>query len=295
VQNAPGEKQQRLIAQLRQQDQQRRLEWQRIIKQRAQFQRLNDFPAEIQTFVTESLRPLLSDKERQELDTVEGKRAYGGMLAELAERYPIRLPPSPTIGPRTAKELKDPKQRVPLKLLEGARLREVEGKWPEFARYVTEVARSKKMALPPLGPCRPEAFSPAVQQFIEKELLRKLNEEERKRLEGALGQWPEYPDTLMELSRKHGLKIPGMAVPGAREFWETLRTTELPEVPDRILRDFALTQLTREEQADLQLTYSDPTSRDRLKRKFFEKNPEELQRLRFFDAQVVPRKAKSRL
>ena len=59
----------------------------------------------------------------------------------------------------------------------------------------------------------------------------------------------------------------------------------LPEVPNRLLRDFALGELSAEERAELKLSLADPESRERLRQMYFKKHPRELQRLRHLEKQ----------
>ena len=51
-------------------------------------------------------------------------------------------------------------------------------------------------------------------------------------------------------------------------------------MPDRVLRDFAVTELTEEDRTRLHLSITDPASRDRIKHEFFRKHPNELRRLK---------------
>lgn len=295
VDKTPAEQRPAQVIQLRDQERQRRRDW-----RQTHIVRLSDFPPEVQTFVNESLRPLLSPEERVRLRNAEGTGPlYGKTILDLGERYRALHLLSPVAGPTRYDELpKEVKQRLAPKVLEKSLertgRRQTEGKWPDYALAVTEVARTKNLQLPPLGPSRPDQLAPAVRQFLDKELAPRLDEADQKRLKEAEGRWPGFPWTLLELARKHGLTLPGVTPPGPRDLWEDLRS-ELPEVPDRVLRDFALTELTRDDHADLRLSSSDPTSRDRLKKKFFEQKPEELHRLRYFDIQVQTRKAKGQL
>jgi hypothetical protein len=224
VQKAAPDKRAALLKEERQKELRRRQEWQQSIPRRSQYTQLTKFSPEVQKFVQESLSPLLTEREKQQLDNAKGKNNYGAILADLIDRHPIKLPPSPTIGPRNHKELKELGKRLPRNQLDSQQLKEVEGKWPDFARYVHDVVRDRKIRMAEwLGPCRPGEFTLAVQQFIAEELLPRLTPEEKDRLEKAEGKWPDYPDALMELAQKHQLAIPGMALPESREFWDALR------------------------------------------------------------------------
>src|SRR5262249_51122014 len=124
-----------------------------------------------------------------------------------------------------------------------------EGKWPQYALAVVDLARRRKITLPQqLGPAHAEEFSPAIREFLSKKLLPVLEQEEKIRLKRAEGQWPRYPQVLLDLARKHYLQVPGMGLPEPREFWDKFRTqaaTDVeapPDVPDRTLREFARTE-----------------------------------------------------
>jgi len=90
----------------------------------------------------------------------------------------------------------------------------------------------------------------------------------------------------MELAGKHDLEVPLMRMPDSAAWWDKIRDA-LPEVPDRVLRDFALNDLSAEERKQLQLTVGDPTSRDRLVQEYFKKNPHEKKRLERLDHQLL--------
>ena len=104
---------------------------------------------------------------------------------------------------------------------------------------------------------------------------------------------------LLQLARKHGLQVPGMALPGPRELWNPYRVTptakaeSLPEVPVHTLLEFARTDLNTEEQAILPtLWFSDPASRMKVNEMYLERNPKVLQQLRKADQQAQQRKQK---
>jgi hypothetical protein len=56
--------------------------------------------------------------------------------------------------------------------------------------------------------------------------------------------------------------------------------TKLPDVPDKVLWDFAKNELTPQDRKRLNLTFTDPAARERLKEEYFKKHPEELEKLR---------------
>ncbi len=137
---------------------------------------------------------------------------YGAYLLQLADRYPTlprwgngKLTP---LAPKDVKGYTLPKEK------DAGKLRA--GKWPDFAEDVARSTREAKEAtLPPLGPCRPDEFTPAVQQFIEKS----LTDADRKSLERYLGKWPDYPREMMKLAERKNLRVPEVTLPGEPAEW----------------------------------------------------------------------------
>jgi hypothetical protein len=237
-------------------------------------------------FLNEQLMPVLTVQEKADLETADG--SWPGLaltVLVLAERHPI-LPPLPgrtgaTRYPDLPAEYRTALPRPHLvKKKQWAMLHRLEGRWPDYALAVAEVMRDEgKAANPPLGACQPRDFIPAVQQFLTTKLLPALSADEAARLRAAEGKWPEYPHLLHDLASAHRLEIPTMSLPGPRTVWEAARAS-MPEVPDRILRDFAMGELSAEERARLNISTTDPTSsRDRLKQAYFKKHLKELKRL----------------
>ena len=44
----------------------------------------------------------------------------------------------------------------------------------------------------------------------------------------AEGKWPDYPNTIQELARRHQLEVPWHTLPGQRKNWDNYR----PPPPD---------------------------------------------------------------
>jgi hypothetical protein len=254
-----------------------------------------DLSADARTYLKEILVPMLSEKERAELRAAEGQwPLFARTLLELAEKHPVNLPPGRTPGPISPRDLKGearavfnelmgpgPKGMAPA-MKQG--LRQTYGKWPDFAKELTRQAAKHGHPIKPLAACRPDEFMPPVETFIAKELLPRLNPAEQDELAKALGKWPDYPEKVLALSKKHNLDVPMMRLPGARELWDRVRSVaELPEVPDRMLREFFAAELTPKERAELRVSPDDPESRDRLRKAFFERNPKWLTRQRDID------------
>jgi len=272
------------LARLREEEQQRRTRLQRELKPA----RPEDFPPDVRAFVRDNLDGRLGREDRGRLAGAEGKwPVYARTLMDLSDRYPV-LPPkagetAPTKWDELPKDVKDRLFKEHNKHL--GQLNAVQGKWPDYALAVTRLAHDGKRdfkgrRVPPLGASRPEQFAPETKAFIEDRLYPVLSEAERRELDSRLGHWPEYPETLHELARKHRLFIPGMSLPGQRRLWESVRYADLPELPDVTLRQFALFELTPEDRAALKLSAADPFSRDRLREKYFERHPEELRKRR---------------
>ncbi len=281
------------IARLRKEERERRLAWQKLLNLPADSRPapyrpkyIKDFQPEVVAFLNENLMPVLSSEEKEDLTGAEGN--WPGLaltVLDLAERHPVLPPPHPRSGATTYKELPFeyrramPRPRLDKKGQWAALLRQ-EGRWPDYALAVTDhLRREGKSPSLPLGASQPRDFSPAVQQVLKNKLSPALSQEEAARLQAVEGKWPEYPRVLLEQAQAHQIDIPGMTLPGPKGVWEAARAA-LPEVPDRILRDFAMGELTDEERSRLNISLHDPSSsRDRLKQAYFRKHPKELKRM----------------
>jgi hypothetical protein len=219
---APPDRRSGLLADFRQEERERRLEWQRLGAPepeqpwRIPPTRLEDLPAEVSA--------VLGTEEKERLKNAEGP-AFGRTLLELVERRPVGLP-GPATGPSRVKDLPRDLQEFVKELPNPARrkLNVVQGSWPAFAIMVTKEYRARRGPLPEeLGPCHPRDFAPPLQQFLSDELMPRLNPKEKQRLAGFEGQWPEYPYEVRRLAGKHGLHVPGLSPPGPRGYWDRLR------------------------------------------------------------------------
>jgi hypothetical protein len=245
--------------------------------------RLVDFPPDVQDFVKDTLMPMLSEEEKQRLQSLTGTWPfYVHTLVDLSSKHPIALP-GPTAGPTNnnalptefRKALKpnglDPAQKQ--------RLQQTQGSWPEYSKAVAEAARSRNVPLPgQWWPAKVDDFSPAIRKFIADDLYPAIENVERDQLKAVEGLWPEYPQRLMDLAKKHSLTVPGTRLPGPAKYWDEMRMA-LPDVPGDRLRIFATTELSREDLAKLGPLVTDPASRERVKREFFRKHPDAYQRL----------------
>jgi hypothetical protein len=244
---------------------------------------LTDFPEDVQTFVTKSLTPMLSEEEKKRLDNAEGKwPRLANAILELSEKHPV-LPPLPTgridYFSQLSKETKEfvSKKKAP------EELRKDVGKWPQFALAVTELMQKEKHTLPPLGASKPAEFDEAVRTFLKEKLEPVLTAGEKTKLHGAEGHWPDYPHRLLELAHKNNLIVPGMSLPGPRELWNSARGA-LPAVAQIKLEDFARNELTAEDSAKVQRAGDLEEQLEMLKDLYFNKyHPEELIKLRALD------------
>lgn len=221
-----------LLAGFRKEEAERRQEWQHAGPAeeappwRMPPLRVTDLPTEVQLYVWRDLLPLLAPEERQKLRRSEGPGPpFGRTLLELVDRHPPALPGPPT-GPTRPRDLpREARERLlQVPPAQRKRLNPYLGRWPDYAIEVTRLLRSREAGMPQeLGPCRPEAFPPPVQQFLTDKLLPRLTAKEKQRLAAAEGRWPDYPGEVLQLARQHNLQVPGLVLPGPPRYWERLR------------------------------------------------------------------------
>jgi hypothetical protein len=223
----------RLLKQYRQEERQRRREWQMafrhwddLIKKNQMPARLTDFPQDVQAYFDEYLRPRLTPEEKTRLEKVEGQwPAFPATLVALADRHPNALPSAR--GPTAFAQLPKAVQELlahRFKKGKGAALKKAEGNWPEYGIAVVGFTKAHGLKLPnELWPCRREDLSAPVAQFLEKKLLPALEEGEKQKLKDAEGHWPLYPRTIQELAQAHKMHIPWQTLPGPRQGWDSYR------------------------------------------------------------------------
>ena len=189
---------------------------------------------------------LQSDQAIEERGLLYYRRVF-----DLSERH--TLLPGPPDGPRTFNDLpKGVKEALekglpkPFSKKEGLPKKfQSEGRWPDLAIAVVELARSHRIALPEhlLGPTTKTAFdSPDVQAAIVKleNQLKRLGKNEKsdkaeqaikdlKRLNDAEYKWPDYPRAVMDLARQYKIEIPGWMLPGPPELWSRFRPKREPK------------------------------------------------------------------
>jgi hypothetical protein len=247
--------------------------------------KLAEFPAGVREFVEHAIKPRMTPAEKEELVKAEGGRwpDLARTIRRLADNHPV-LPPLPS-GPITSGLQVQVRASIPAYRAitvatekKGIRqlkpgLAKLKGKWPEFALAATKIIKLHVRIVPPLGASKPGEFPAEMRPAIRK-LTGSLSEEQRKKLHELEGHWPEYPFLLRELARQKDIVIPGMTLPGPRKLWEDALTAGLPDVPGRLLLEFALNELTAEERASLHLSAADPKgSRERLKKAYYLRKP----------------------
>jgi hypothetical protein len=243
--------------------------------------RLTDFPESVQNFVSNRLTRMLSDEEKERLTKAEGKwPRLANTILELSEKHPV-LPPLPS-GPIVRFNQLPPEAKAFLSNKKKAQeLFKNLDKWPQFALAACALMKQEKRTPPPLGASRPAEFDEAIQGFLKEKLEPALTTDEKTKLHGAEGHWPDYPLRLLELAHKNNLIVPGMSLPGPRELWNSAR---LPFVERITLKDFARTELTDEERANLQRAGDDQAEYwETLKSIYFNRYPEDLKRLQRAD------------
>jgi hypothetical protein len=235
-----------LTARLRQAERRRRQEWRIALRhwddlaKRPLPTRLKDFTDEVGRYVTEYLTPMLSPEERALLDGAEGQLRFPYVLVHLADRHPPAL--AGEYGPKSFKGLPTDVQdritkivMVPKALKAGElvlkkKILAAEGKWPKFAVEVTKMAglaaKGKGIKLSQryeLWPYHPWHLSAEVRKFVEGRLSKSLNADEKALLAQSEGKWPDYPQTIQQLARRHGLQVPWQTLPGLRKAWDFYR------------------------------------------------------------------------
>lgn len=154
---------------------------------------------------------------------------YGLIIYQLAQSHPY-LP-----EPRKGNPITEPSQlgadlmrelrKKGLGLLEK---KATKGKWPDFALEVADASKKVAYSSESLGPCRPGEFPERVDTFLSKELLPKLKSDEREKLKGLEGKWPDYPRMMIRLAEEKNLSIPGVMLPGSPSLWSKYYSIQRP-------------------------------------------------------------------
>lgn len=194
------------------------------------------FRERIMVYVEDSLRPLLIRTEEDRLNRAleqQMNRRFPVIL-ELSEgRNPLPFPgPAPFGSNKAIRSWQDLPVSVTEKFPDAVpeRIRNAEGKWPQFPLAVIAEAKERNVTLnwSLLGPTKQSELPLSVQKFVKDDLSSKLSESEKRQLIDAETKWPDYPRKVKELADKHRLPIPGIALPGTREQW--LATFQRPRL-----------------------------------------------------------------
>ena len=224
------------IAKLRQEERERRQQWaiaaefwEELVSRKPMPVRLSDFPLNVEQFVNEYLYPRLSSEEKDRLEKAQGRWPEFPMtLVKIADRHPPALPGK--TGPKYFRDLpKDVQARLSAKLKKGKgeaiapfALAKAQGEWPQFGQAI--VGYAKNVPLPNEFLAHNfQSLSPPMQEFVQKVLQPRLNEDEKGRLNNAFNSWPEYPVTIQELAQAHNLQPPWLTLPGGWDLWKKYR------------------------------------------------------------------------
>jgi hypothetical protein len=206
---ATGEERLKLLEQLHKDEDERnklRLQARRTIEEAAVLGPLPfgqpEFRNRVESFVDESLKPLLNRQEEERLMAMSKGtwQRYFQTIYEISEgRTPLPFP-----GPAPPGRKKALRSQLPL--------------------AVAATAKEKGLTIPwnTLGPTKLEELPNSVQKFVRDDLTTKLTDNEKRQLTEAQGTWPDYPMKIKELADKHRLQVPGLNLPGTRELWQNM-------------------------------------------------------------------------
>jgi hypothetical protein len=213
--------------------------------------RASEFSADVDNYVKDYLRPVLSKEELERLDKAEGHwPQYALTLVEVADRHPLALPQKH--GPESfatlpkevrdrvqahyAKEPKETKKGIPKKAPEvffrnqaekkdmKERLEQIDLHNPsmaiKFACAVAQYAHKGNVQLPfELWAARPEDMSARMKAFLDPDgaFMTGLTTAERMELKKDEKKWPEYPLKVKRLAEKYGFTPPWHVLPEPAE------------------------------------------------------------------------------
>jgi hypothetical protein len=210
-----------------------------------------DFGKELEDYIKDYLRPVLSKGEQQQLDKAEGHwPKYPVTLVELAERHPMALPHKtgpnafkdlpPEVQTRVLKVFDDTKEKGKIDSKKGNKAKQPETFFRndknikavdlrlkeihylsatasmKFACAVATFAHSKGVRMPyEMWAARPTELSNPMKVFLDPKgpFVGRLTSEERGQLSGAEGKWPEYPLKVRDLASKYGFHPPWQILP----------------------------------------------------------------------------------
>lgn len=242
--------------------------------------KMGELTPEARTFV-EALIRRLNTEEKDRLDKAKDKwPEFPRTIRDLADVHPA-FPPLPNniivkwaeLPSATKKHLNNlPKRKFkPVQNASGA--------WPDYALEVWKVLNREKLTGPPLGASRLEEFPAETQTFVKTQLFPLLNTTQKEFLAKQEGKWPDYPQQLVRLARERQMLIPHLNLPpGPIEVWESARMV-WPDVPDRLLFQFALHETSQKSRAQWELNAADPMgSRKKVKDEWYRQKLAEQER-----------------
>jgi hypothetical protein len=211
--------------------------WKELESGKTMPSRLADFAdgktEKVKRYVEEYLLPNITADEKKQLERAEGHWPdYPQTLVAVARKYPSALPPKP---PRKFADLPVPVQhRLTDKkkgdLINKKLQNEIKG-WegPLFASKI--VSYSLRDGKQPFAfeylAANDKALSPPMKDFVEHKLIPALKDQaEKRKLTDSLGKWPEYPETIQELAKKHSLSPPWHILPDEKIWkWDNYRNS----------------------------------------------------------------------
>jgi hypothetical protein len=149
----------------------------------------------------------LPEKDRERIRDAPDKAARLAIVKDLREREWLLQQP---------KAIRDAIDAIPAEARPAAIVkaraedRQRHAEWIVARRFWDDIAKSKPL------PSKLADFEDPVRVFVNDVLWRNLNKDERERLAKAEGQWPLYPQTLVELADNHPPALP--AADGPRAF-----------------------------------------------------------------------------
>jgi hypothetical protein len=215
LESVQGEVRAELVKRFRQQEKQRRREWQAALRHWDELlkgpppTRRDELEPELRAFVEKTLEARLTPADAERFQKAEGGwPRFMETLVELADRY-VPFPGRPR--PREFKDLPDELRGRLLQSPAKDHLVAAEGRWPEFALAMpAHFWRARKPFAARYMPSKAAEFEESVQSFIRLQLEPRLTESEAKELAATEGLWPAYPKAVVRLATKHGLLVPGM-------------------------------------------------------------------------------------
>lgn len=218
--------------------------WDELTKETVMPTHALQFSPQVDVFVREYLRPVLSKEETEALAAAEGHwPQYPMTLVQLADRHPLALPTK--FGPTKVNQLPAgikkhleagidlKKGKFTLDVLIKTRMRDVEKRLEaagvhgtsfstKFVATVVTLAHASGIRLTDdsvkyadLWPTRYEELSSEMQNFMKMKgpFFLRLSDDEKVALARAELHWPEYPLKIAELAQRHGEQPPWHTLP----------------------------------------------------------------------------------